>query len=319
MYSIGLDVGGTNIAGGILSPSGEIVGKKSLPFPGANQPEASISIMLSIIDTLLTEAGVALPEIDGIGVAVPGSINYEENLVIDAHNLGYHQFPLVALLKEHLPGIPVYIENDANAAALAEYYCGAFKGYGSGLLITLGTGVGGGLILDHKLFVGGKKNGFEFGHGIMVFGGERCTCGNLGCIESYCSATALIREGRRAAEKNPQCLIAKRCEGDLKKIDAKLVIDCAKEKDPVAEAVFADYVAHLGAAISTAIAMFDPEVIAIGGGISYAGEFLFEPVREYVKPRSFFHNFARIVPAQMRNDAGIVGAGMLHRQRPELA
>ena len=314
MYSIGIDVGGTNIAGGILSSSTELISKASLPYPGASDPEASVPAIASMIQTLLSGEGISTAELDGIGIAVPGSIDYDKYRVIDAHNLGYHDFPLVEQLQALVPNVPIFLENDANAAALAEYYCGAFKGFGSGLLITLGTGVGGGLILNHKLFIGGKKNGFEFGHAILQFGGEPCTCGNLGCIEAYCSATAIIREGIRGMEAHPDCMIARESGGDPHAIDAKLVIDSAKAGDAVALDIFHDYVAHLGAAITTAIAAFDPEVIAIGGGVSYAGEFLFEPIREYVKPRAFFHNFAKIVPAQMRNDAGIVGAGMLHRQ-----
>lgn len=315
MYSIGIDVGGTNIAGGIVSDQLELIRKDSSPFPGAHCPEASISVMVDLIHRLLGDTGIEVEAIESIGIAVPGSIDYEGYRVIDAHNLGYHDFPLVDLLKEHFPNTVMHVENDANAAALAEYYCGAFKGASTGLLITIGTGIGGGLILNDKLFLGGKKNGFEFGHACLQFGGEPCTCGNLGCIESYCSATALIREGRKAASAHLECMIAQKCAGDGRAITAKTIIDCAKEGDPVALELFHDYVAHMGAAITTAIALFDPEVIALGGGVANAGEFLLAPIREYVAPRSFFHNFAKIVNAQMGNDAGIVGAAMLHRQR----
>ena len=316
MVSIGIDIGGTNIAGGVVDASQKLTVKASTPFPGADRPAASIGAIAALIAELCNKAGVLLSDVDGVGLAVPGSIDYDRMAVIDAHNLGYHDFPLVSLLSDALQtDTPLCIENDANAAALAEYYCGAFRGAHSGLLITLGTGVGGGLILNDKIFIGGKKNGFEFGHAMLVFGGERCTCGNDGCIEAYCSATAIIREGRRAAAAHPESLIAVRCGGAPERIDAKLVIDCAKAGDPAAKAVFDAYTKYLGGAITTAIAAFDPELVAIGGGVSLAGDFLLDPVRAWVAPRAFFHNFGRIVPAEMHNDAGIVGAAMLHKQR----
>lgn len=315
MYSIGIDIGGTKIAAGLLDEACSIVCKRSAPFPGVDEADRSIAVIVELIEALLAERGASIDDVAGIGLAVPGSIDYEGNYVIHAHNLGYHSFPLVEKVMAHYPDVAIYIENDANAAALAEYYCGAFRGYGTGLLITLGTGVGGGLVLDHKLFVGGRKDGFEFGHVTLVFGGEPCTCGHRGCIESYCSATALIREGRRAAAEHPDCLIALRAGGDEANIDAKLVLDCAKEGDPEARRIFDAYTGYLGASVSTAIAALDPEIIALGGGVSHAGEFLLEPVRAYAEKHAFFREHGKIVLAEMGNDAGIIGAALLHLQR----
>ncbi len=314
MYSIGIDVGGTNIAGGLVSESNALVAKRSLPYPGKETPDASITVMAKLVHALLAENGLTPADVCAIGTAVPGSIAYDTGCVKDAHNLGYHDFPLCALLHAHFPDTPIFIENDANAAALAEYYCGAFRGHSSGLLITLGTGVGGGLIMNDRLFLGGNKNGFEFGHAYLQFGGEPCSCGNLGDVEAYCSATALIRDGVRAAEANPDCMIARRHAGG-EKIDAKLIIDCAKSGDETAEKLFHAYAEHLGAAIVSGIAMLDPEVVALGGGVSNAGDILFKAVNAFVKPHAFFHTCADVVPASMGNDAGIVGAAMLYRQR----
>ena len=315
VYSIGIDIGGTNIAAGLLDGTRKLVRKRSRPFPGANEPKQSVRVMAELITTLLDEQGIGAGDVAGVGLAVPGSIDYKKNLVIDAYNLGYHGFPLVDEVKAYFPELDVSIENDANAAALAEYYCGAFRGYGTGLLITLGTGVGGGLVLDHKLFVGGRQNGFEYGHMTLVYGGEPCTCGHRGCVEAYCSATALIREGRRAAASHPDSLIAVRAGANASGIDAKLVIDCAKAGDPEARRIFDAYTSHLGAAVSSAVAVLDPEIIAFGGGVSNAGEFLLEPVRAYARQYAFFKQHAKIVPAEMGNDAGIVGAALLHLQR----
>lgn len=314
MYSVGIDVGGTNIAAGLVSESDALVLKRSLPYPGKDRPAASIDVMTELVTSLLQDKGLTENDVCAIGAAVPGSIQYDTGCVLDAHNLGYHDFPLCELLHGHFPDTPVFIENDANAAALAEYYCGVFRGHSSGLLITLGTGVGGGLIMNDRLFLGGNKNGFEFGHAYLLFGGEPCSCGNLGDVEAYCSATALIRDGVCAAEENPACMIAKRHAAG-EKLDAKLIIDCAKAGDETAAALFSAYAEHLGAAIVSGVAMLDPEVVALGGGVSNAGEFLFKAVNDFVKPHAFFHTCADVVPAKMGNDAGIVGAAMLYRQR----
>lgn len=314
MYKVGVDVGGTNLAAGILAPDRSLIQKLSVPFPGADRPMDSIAAMAALIRRLLETAGISGSDVDNIGLAVPGSIDYTQKRVINAYNLGYHDFPLAELLQVEFPQVRMDIENDANAAALAEYYCGAFRGAHSGALITLGTGVGGGLILDDRLFIGGCKNGFELGHTILVDGGEACTCGNRGCFEAYCSATALIREGRRAAEADPQGMIAVQAAASGK-LDAKLVIDCAKQNDPAARQIFDAYIGHLGSGIASIINTLDPEIVAIGGGVSNAGDFLFVPLRENVRTKVFYDSYADIRPAQTGNDAGIIGAAMLSENR----
>ncbi|MEA4939611.1 MAG: ROK family protein [Christensenella sp.] len=315
MYSIGVDIGGSKIAVGIVSEKMKLVSKKSLPFPHTGNPLDSIQTIQSLISDLLKENQLDITNSCCIGLAVPGSIDYDRGVVVDAHNLDYHDFPLCELVGKEFPGCNVHVENDANAAALAEYYCGAFRGCSSGLLITIGTGIGGGLMLDGKIFIGGKKNGFEFGHAILVFGGEPCTCGQLGCIEAYCSAAALVREGRKAANVHHESAMFQRAQGDITKINAKLVMDCAREGDATAGAIYKKYTEYLGATACTAIALFDPEIIAFGGGVSNDGEFLLSPIREYAKKYAFFKNHAKIVTAEMKNDAVIVGAEMLHTQR----
>lgn len=315
MYSIGIDIGGSKIAAGVVSEDLKLISKKSSPFPHTGDPMDSIQTIQTLINGLMNEHNIQLEEISCIGLAVPGSIDYDRGVVIDAHNLDYHDFPLCKYVGDRFPGVTIYVENDANAAALAEYYCGAFRGCSSGLLITIGTGIGGGLVLDGKIFIGGKKNGFEFGHAVLLFGGEPCTCGQRGCIESYCSAAALVREGRKAASLHHESAMFQRAQGELTKINAKLVMDCAREGDPVACEVYNQFTDYLGATACTAIALFDPEIIAFGGGVSNDGEFLLAPIREYAKKYAFFKNHAKIVTAEMKNDAGIVGAAMLYLQR----
>ncbi len=223
MFSIGVDIGGSKIAAGIVDSEMKLVAKKSLPFPHTGEPMDSIDVIKTLIDTLVQENGLSIADAVCIGLAVPGSIDYAKQAVIDAHNLDYHGFPLGDHVRALYPGCAVLVENDANAAALAEYFCGAFRGCSSGLLITIGTGIGGGLVQDGQIFIGGMKNGFEFGHATLVFGGEKCTCGNPGCIESYCSAAALVREGRKLASAHHESALYTRAQGDLMKINAKLV------------------------------------------------------------------------------------------------
>ncbi|MCE5189253.1 MAG: ROK family protein [Eubacteriales bacterium] len=315
MYSIGVDIGGSKIAVGIVGEDLQLISKKSLPFPHTGDPMDSIKTICSLISGLLAENRMDIKKAACIGLAVPGSIDYNRGIVIDAHNLDYHGFPLCKLVGECFPGCVVHVENDANAAALGEFYCGAFRGCSSGLLITIGTGIGGGLVLDGKLFVGGKQNGFEFGHAVLVFNGEPCTCGQRGCIESYCSAAALVREGRKAADQHHESMMFQRAQGDLTRINAKLVMDCAREGDVTASAIYQRYTEYLGATACTAIALFDPEIIAFGGGVSNDGEFLLSPIRKYADQYAFFKHHAKIVTAELKNDAGIIGAAMLHLQR----
>lgn len=315
MYSIGVDIGGSKIAAGIVDEQMRLVTKKAMPFPHTGNPMDSVNVITTLVDTLVSENNLNIKDACSIGLAVPGSIDYEQCSIIDAHNLDYHNFPLGSLIRDYYPACDIYVENDANAAALGEYYCGAFRGYSSGLLITIGTGIGGGLVLNGKLFTGGMKNGFEFGHATLVFGGEPCTCGHNGCIEAYCSAAALVREGRKAADAHHESMMYTRSKGDLSKINAKLVMDCAREKDATAMEIYQKFTDYLGATACTAIALFDPEVIAFGGGVSNDGEFLLSPIREYAQKYAFFRNHAKIVVAEMRNDAGIVGAAMLFKQK----
>ena len=218
--------------------------------------------------------------------------------MLNAYNLGFKNHPLPELIERKLNSrVRVLMANDADAAAWAEYMRGSLKGYANSVLITLGTGVGGGIILNGSLFTGGMGNGVELGHFIMnMAAGEKCSCGVRGCFESCCSATALIREGVRSLSSAPNGMIAALSAGD-----------------PATKAIFTEYAHALGCGIASLINIIDPERIAIGGGVSGAGEFLLKPVREYVKQMSFYDNFASIVKATLGNDAGLVGAALLHK------
>lgn len=312
MYQIGVDIGGTNIKMGLVDDRLQIVRCVSVPFPHEDS-EAVAKRIASEVRGLLAAQEVSEAELSSVGVIVPGSIDPTGAIILDAYNLGFHNVPFKAQLQAQFSGIPVYLANDADGAGLAELGRGAFVGCQTAVLLTLGTGVGGGLILGGRMFSGGKRQGVELGHMPLVAGGEPCTCGNLGCIEAYCSATALAREGVRAMQTHPESLLATGSGGDPSRIDAKFVIDCAKEGDEAAKAVFDRYVDYLGSACISIIHLLDPEVIAIGGGICGAGEFLFAPLRANVAKKCFYGDFAKIVPAAMGNDAGMIGAAMLGR------
>ena len=312
MYQIGVDIGGTNIKVGLVSDKFSLLQNCSVRFPH----EGAGSVVKAIeeaVDFLLRQESITRGDLESIGIVVPGSIDKTGERVIDAYNLGFHDVPLKALAQEAFPGIPVYLANDANGAALAELYAGAFRGCKTAVLFTLGTGLGGGIILGGHMFNGGMNQGVELGHMYLVNGGEHCTCGNDGCMEAYCAASALARDAKRAAKKHPESRIAVRAAGDPDAIDAKLVIDCARDGDETAKAVFDRYIDALSSACASIYNLLDPEIIAIGGGVCGAGEFLFAPLREQTTGKCFYKTHGKLVPAELGNDAGMIGAAMLHR------
>lgn len=312
MYQIGVDIGGTSIKIGLVDDSWNITEKTAIPFPHVSG-EGVAAAIAQAVRTLLDGCHVAPQDVRYVGVVVPGSIDPTGEIILDAHNLGFHHVPFKKQLQAQFPEYPVYLVNDADGAALAELGRGAFQGCKTAVLLTLGTGVGGGVILDGKLFSGGCRRGAELGHMLLIAGGEPCTCGGKGCVEAYCSATALIRDGFRSMKAHPDSLLTTRSAGDESKLTGKFIIDCAKDGDATAKAVFDAYVDHLGSACVSIIHLLDPEVIAIGGGICHSGDFLFEPLRKNVLEKCFFDSCGQIVPAKMGNDAGIIGAAMLGR------
>ena len=312
MYQIGVDIGGTNIKVGLVNETMELVQTCSVRFPH-DGARSVVKTSEETVDFLLRQQAIARKDVESVGIVVPGSIDQKGERVIDAYNLGFHDVPLKALAQEAFGEIPVYLANDANGAALAELYAGAFRGCKTAVLFTLGTGLGGGIILNGHMFNGGMNQGVELGHMYLVNGGEHCTCGNDGCMEAYCAASALARDGKRAMEQHPESLIAARAGGSPENVDAKLVIDCAKEGDKTAKAVFDQYTDSLSSACASIYNLLDPEVIAIGGGVCGAGEFLFAPLREKTTGKCFYKTHGKLVPAELGNDAGMIGAAMLHK------
>lgn len=311
MLQAGFDIGGTNIAAGIVDEDANLVLKRSIPFPAGEPYQVAVEALAQLLTEMTEELFVPVSSLASIGIAVPGSIDQASERVVHAYNLQFHDVPLRSALMGYFPSVPVFLANDANAAALAELYAGAFVGCKTAVLITLGTGIGGGLILGGRMFNGGLGNGVELGHMVLEHGGQVCTCGTRGCIEALCTATWLMQQGRKSLIEYPHAMIATKAGQVLSNINAKLVIDCAKAGDAIAKDIFDRYVDQLGSALTSCFNLLDPEVIALGGGVSLAGEFLFSPLRENVKQKCFFKNCGKIVQAKLGNDAGIIGAAML--------
>lgn len=315
MLYIGIDVGGTSMKAGIVDEGGRILCKAACPSGIERGHEAMIHDMASLCRQVAQEAGVSMEDIASIGIGIPGMQDPRTGRVPFCTNLKWHDVPLVELMQREIDK-PVYINNDATVAGLAESVAGVSATVKNSCFVTLGTGVGGGVVLDGKVFMGPHGIATEVGHMITVAGGELCTCGNRGCWERYASATAIIREGRRFAEAHPESALAKRVDGCLDRIEARTIIDLAKEGDPDCTAIFDNYVYHLTVGLVNLINLYDPEVIALGGGVSHAGDFLLDKVRALLPEMIFFKSMphARIELARLGNDAGIIGAAMLGRQ-----
>ena len=308
MYRIGIDLGGTNIAVGVVDDRHQIVAEASLPA-GAHRPaEQVVADMCRAAELALDKAGLTAGDCVSIGVGAPGTCDPARGVVVCAYNLNWFDVPVCAMLTKHF-GLPARLSNDANCAALAEVVAGAAVDCRSMVLVTLGTGVGGGVIVDGKIVSGLGGAGGEVGHSILVLDGEPCTCGRRGCWEAYSSATALIRQARQAAAEHPESLLA-----GAEEITGKTVFDAADRGDETANAVVDRFCDYLGAGVTNIVNALAPEVILIGGGISRQGERLLAPVRRYVE-RNCFGGPEGAIPifavARLGNDAGIIGAAAL--------
>ncbi|MBO5222866.1 MAG: ROK family protein [Clostridia bacterium] len=312
MYNIGIDLGGTNIAVGIVTKEGKVLKKTSVPARAERPFDQIFADMASCIRQLFAETGIKESEIESIGIGTPGCIDTEKGILIFAGNFKYGKnIDYRAEMAKHFD-IPVYIGNDANVAALAEVRAGAAKGVKNAIMITLGTGVGGGIIIDGKIFEGAYSAAGELGHIVLISNGEQCSCGRKGCWEAYASVTALVRQTKAAMLANPDSIMNKT---PLEQVSGRTAFDAAKKGDKAALAVVDQYQEYITEGLADMINIFSPEVIVVGGGISKEGDYLLNPVREKIKSRVFGIGLLpdrKILPAELGNDAGIIGAAMLH-------
>ena len=308
MYRIGIDLGGTNIAVGVVDEQQHIVSESSCPTDAMRPYIDVIADMIAAVEEALLAAGLTAADCASIGIGAPGNCDSARGVVVRAYNLGWFNVPICELLQKHF-GIPVRLSNDANVAALAETVAGAAVGCKNLVLITLGTGVGGGIIIDGKIYAGMRSAGAELGHSLLVLDGEPCTCGRNGCWEAYASATALIRQGKRAAKEHPASLLA-----DVKAMMGVDIFTCADKGDAVAQQVVDRWCEYVAAGLTDIVNTLAPEKILIGGGISGQGERILEPMRKYIAAHCFGQQDGAIPElrcATLGNKAGIIGAAAL--------
>ena len=312
-YSAAIDLGGTNIGIGIVSEEGELVFKTSVPVEDNKNPEALLAQMAEGTKKCIEECGIEKENIVFVGIGVPGLIKGPKGPVILAANINWHNVDAVSFLEEKI-GLPVYLGNDADCAAMGEYHSGSGKQYQSLIMITLGTGIGGGAVYNGKLFPGFNGFGGEYGHIPLVHNGVQCACGKKGCFEVYGSANALKRETREAAEKHPESVIWKMCEGNLDNIGGRTAFDAADRGDETGKAIVEQYIDYLADGLSGIVNVFRPEVIVLGGGVSNQGPSLFEPLNEKFAKLCVANDTIeppKVVKATLGNSAGIIGAGLL--------
>lgn len=312
-YTIGIDLGGTNIVAGLVNEKGEIKEK----IAAKTQPEKGFDFvtdtMAQLVKELLTRTKLTPAEVSSIGIGSPGTSDKAAGTIIFSNNLGWHDVPLVATIKEKT-GIDTYVANDADCAALGEFAVGAGEKYNSMVMITIGTGVGSGVVLDGKLFAPAGSSATELGHTTLIAGGEACTCGRKGCVEAYVSFSALIRDGNRAADAHPESMLAElRAKGQA--LNGKNIFDCAKEGDAVAKELVDRFIDLMGQFFANVGNSFGVKVIVVGGGISKEGQWLADRLREIVVREMYVgERFApAIAMATLGNDAGVIGAAMLEQ------
>lgn len=313
-YYVGIDLGGTNIVAGVVDENYNIIAKASTKT-NCPRPEKEIADdMARMAVEAVKNAKLSMEQIEWIGVGTPGIANSSTGIIEYSNNLGFKNTPMVKYIQESIDK-PVFIENDANAAAYGEFVAGAAKGSRNAVCITLGTGVGGGIIIDGKIYAGSNFAGAEIGHTVIEVDGAQCSCGRKGCFEAYSSATGLIRMSKEAMAEHPDSIMNKMAE-EKGKVTARTSFDCMRAGDKYAKAVVDKYIKYLAAGITNTINIFQPDVLCIGGGVCNEGDPLLLPMKELVAKEVYTRNSPKnteIVIAKLGNDAGIIGAAFLGR------
>ncbi len=311
MIAIGIDIGGMSIKGAAVDSNGRVYEKFSMPFIKGEPGEETIRKLAETVKEYIAANGLE-NKIAGIGLGSPGTLDVKNGIVNYANNLGWENLHVADIFHEVLP-YPVRLTNDANAATLGEAKFGAGKSYQNIIMLTLGTGVGGGIIIDGRLYEGNEGKGAELGHSVIVVDGEQCTCGRKGCLETYASATALIRETKKAMRSYKRSLLWKLCP-DIDLVSGKIPFEAAKQGDKVAIEVLDNYIKYLGEGILNFCNIFRPNVIVLSGGIANAGDYLFDRVNKYVEERYYGYKMTpavKVVPAELGYDSGKIGAAAL--------
>ena len=312
MVRIGIDIGGTGIQVGVVGEDYSIIKEGSIPTRKDLPFEEQVRLIADCVLSTAKTAGFSISDIESVGVGIPGIAAAKTGEIIKCTNMNWFHVPFREVFTRFLDK-PVYIDNDANVAALAESVIGNSAGTSSSVFITIGTGIGSGIILNGRIWSGAHHIGGELGHVIFDLDGVPCTCGNHGCLERYCSATALIRMAREAVSEHPESLMMSLADRDPARIEAKTVIDAARSGDELAVSVYGHYTDCLAQAIASVVNLLDPEIIVLGGGVSKAGDFLLDPLlKKY--PQYVLFNDQPLPPVKLAvlgSEAGIIGAAML--------
>lgn len=314
-YSLGIDIGGTNIAAGVVDEDYNIVCQSKVKTQSDREYTAVLEDIVSVGKSAVEKAGMTMKDIQWVGLGCPGTCNLDTGVVEYANNLRWTNVPLKSYVEQAL-GIPAYIENDANAAALGEFLAGAAKGAASAIIITIGTGLGAGIIIDGKLFSGSNYAGAEIGHTVINVDGEQCTCGRKGCFEAYSSVTALVKFTKRFMEQYPDTLMKEIAEKEGK-VSGRTAFVAAKQGDEAGAKVVELFIKNLACGIINTINVFQPDILCIGGGVSNEGDNLLIPLKEHINSEVYSKNSkknTRIVTCRLGNGAGLIGAALLGYQ-----
>ena len=315
MHYIGIDLGGTNIAVGVVNEDLEIVVKGKMPTMRERSADEIVKDMGALCRELVAKAGLTFDDIAGVGIAAPGIIDPERGEVKYLKNIEMFHYPIVERLKAEIPVSRVFLENDANAAALAEAKVGAGRGFDDVVMITLGTGVGGGIVIGGKLYSGFNYAAAEIGHMGIEANGRPCKCGRRGCFEAYSSATGLITMTKEHMRAKTNTVMWDICGGDLEKVDGRTAFDAAKRGDAVGQAVVDEYIRYLAYGIVNVINIFQPQVLCIGGGVCGEGDYLLKPLRALIDREEYGAEEnperTQVKIAVLGNDAGIIGAAAI--------
>lgn len=311
MYVIGIDIGGTSIKGAAVDENGKMLDTFSMPISNKNPAEYTLNELILIIKEYLDKH--QLKDVIGIGVGIPGILETTKGIVSFSNNLKWEDVPIVDILSKAL-NLPVRITNDANAAALGEVVFGAGKLYETCILLTIGTGIGGGIVLNGKLFEGNEGKGAELGHIVMQRNGRQCTCGRKGCFETYASATGLIRTAKEMLEGHEESILWEIVEHNLDNMTARKVFDAAHKDDELALKIVDRYVEDLSEGILNYCNIFRPNAVLLSGGIAEQGDYLFDKIRKYVLEHDYGYPRTpevKIIAASLGYDSGKIGAAAL--------
>ncbi len=315
MYNIGIDLGGTNIAIGIVDENYKIILKDKVPTRTERETSEIIDDMANLCKSLVERLNITFDDIGYAGIAAPGSIDPVNGVVRYANNINMIDYPIADELKKRIPLKKVFLENDANAAALAEAKAGAGAGLNDVIMITLGTGVGGGIVIGGKLYSGFNYAGAELGHTVIEANGRPCTCGRKGCFEAYSSATGLINMTKEKLQETKDTVMWDMVKGDINNTSGRTAFDASRKGDKAGKEVVDMYIGYLACGLSNMINIFQPEVLCIGGGVCGEGDYLLNPLKELIKANTYGYERqernTELKIAELGNDAGIIGAASL--------